>query len=289
MHLVQRRQGRDLLPEWPERGGLRPALCLPLLVVLLGEKWLAVDLLGEAYNWIDFRFEDPAVADAAYRLWTAFALLGAALALLWVLRQTWHRIGSATTGDRFLRAALDGSLAIAGAAVVIVALGFAGGGRFGVPGATAGTGLAIAAQLVRPAAEELFFRGLIQRTLVRLLAEAGLGEGRLPRLLAIVSISVGFSLEHIDPSLPLEQNLRALFFVFVVSSALGALLEASTNLYLVMLAHAAFNLGTAGLIPLPVDAEGAALLPPALFGGLVMIGLFVAVTLRHRAQLQRSA
>lgn len=285
MHLVQRRQDRDLFPHLERRRGLRPALTLPLLVVLLGEKWMSVELLESAYNWIDLAFRDPAMADAIYRLWTGMTLLGTALILLWVLRQCRHRITRLVTFERMKRALVLVPIALAGMGLLLLGLkALASQGQWSLAELPGKVFLAAwASQLVRAASEELFYRGLLQTSLIRLFTEAGMGEGRLPRLLAIGGISVGFSLEHYNPASSPAENLGPLLFVFTMSCALGALLEVSRNLYLVIAAHAVLNLCLFGLLPLPISGSGVLLLKPALVGAIFMLFIYTSVALRHRS------
>ena len=104
----------------------------------------------------------------------------------------------------------------------------------------------------------------------------------MPRALAIGAVSVGFTLEHYDPSASLETNLRALLFVFAMSCALGALLEASRNLYAVIACHGVLNLCLARVLPLPVGLEGTPILPASLAGTIFMFGVFAAVVIEHQ-------
>ncbi len=283
MHLVERSERRDLFPPPEGRGGLTPALAIPLLVLLLGEKWFSVDLLDRAYDWIDIAVKDPLLADATYRLWTGLTLLGTALGLSWVLRQSWHRIVRLVTRRRLAQATWLTAVSMIGMALLLTSIALVAHSRnWIVLHAPAPTLLTAAiAQMTRAASEELFYRGLLQTALIRLLAEAGLGEGRIARLSAILAVSTGFSLEHYDPAATLENNLHALLFVFVISAALGALLEVAHNLYVVVASHAVINLCLAGLLPLPATENGEALLRPAIAGTVFMILVFTLVALRH--------
>ena len=281
LHLVQRRDGRDLFPEAPAHRGLRPGLAIPLLAVLLSEKWISVDVLGSAYRWIDATFQDPEAADAMYRTWTALALLGVSFGALWVLRQSAHRLARLAEGRRLLFA-----LSTAAGATLLTAAGlwalarFAGGNPAWQP-APQPLLLIGGAQLFRAVAEEFFFRGVVQTGLVRLLAETGLGEGRLPRLLAIAAVSSGFALEHYDPSLGPGTNLRTLLYVFAMSSVFGAMLEVARNLYLPMAAHAVVNLLVSGVWPIPLAGDGTALVTPNFAATCWLVLVFGVIVIGH--------
>lgn len=289
LHVVGRRRGADQLPAPDRRRGITLAMLLPLLVVLLGEKWVASELLASAYDWIPGATRDVAQADAAFRLWTALALLGCSLAGVWVMRQIGHRLRGVLAPEKVLPGLALLAAATAVPAVLLAAL------HLGLPGSqlvaarpwSATLALACAAQIVRGCAEELYFRGLLQTGAARLLAQTPLGDSRLSRLGAIALVSVGFTIEHFDPASADQTILRQIVFVFGVSCALGTLLAASRNLYLVAGAHVAVNLAVGHLIPLPADRRGQPLIDGDVVAVLVLIGCFVGVTLAHRRRGNR--
>jgi membrane protease YdiL (CAAX protease family) len=283
LDLRNRRRGLDLWrdPSRPDEPTV--AQLLPLVVVLLGEKWITSDLLAGAFDWIGPHSGDPRMADALYRLWSGFGLLGAALALLPVLRQVYPRLAVFLTGERFASALRLALVAWAVTTALVFASGWFAGAHLGVPAAAPGLlAAAIGAQVVRGIAEELFYRGMLQNALVMILKRLGLEEHRLGRLTAIGAISVSFTLEHVDPAAGLRRNLGALAFVFAMSVLLGLLLEASRNLYLVMVAHIALNLVLANLLPTFVDATGRPVLPGAVSGAIFAFVLFAGVVAGHR-------
>jgi membrane protease YdiL (CAAX protease family) len=281
LHLAWRRRGDDHFPAPEERRGLTVGMLLPLIVVLLGEKWVSNELLDDAYAWIPVAAPGPFAADAIYRLWTGLALLGVGLIAIWIMRQIGHRLRTMLMGSRLVTAA--GLLAAAAALPGLLALAI----HLVVPGSELATAaplsgtllLAGGAQVVRATAEELYFRGLLQTGTARLLAQTPLGDGRAPRLAAIGLVSLAFTFEHLGGG---DAELRQLAFVFGVSCALGALLAASRNLYLVAGAHALINLIVAQLLPLPVDADGEPLLPANVLAVLMLIVAFAGVAILHR-------
>lgn len=283
LHLTHRRRGLDRVAVDGSGTGLSLAHVVPLLVAVFGEKWISIDVLDGAYDWIWQRVPDPAVADALYRAWTGLALLGTALALLPILRQVRPRIARYLAVARARRALLLGGVgAVATGGMLALLTGVAGAGWVYAPAAL---GLPAAAQIVRGTVEELFYRGLLQTALVRLLAQAGLPDRRTPRLAGIAVVSVAFALEHFNPALPLGLAVRRVMFVVAMSVALGTLLEVSRNLYLAMAAHVALNLLVIGAIPLPAAADGLPLLPPDVAGLFFIVTLFFGVVFAHRQRI----
>ncbi len=280
VHLAHRRRGADRL-DFPEPArGLALAGIVPLLIVLLAEKWVTTDLLVGAYDWIGAFIANPFLADATYRLWTALGLLGISLALLPLLRQVGPRLALYTTRARARVAARDVAAAALVTAALLALLRYGAGAgwsfRWGPLLAAAA-----AAQLARGVAEEFFYRGLLQTTLVRLLIQARLPDGRLPRLLGTATVSLGFALEHVDARLQPGAIAGLIVYVFVMSMLLGTLLEVSRNLYVTMAAHAAHNLVVVGAVPLPCGAEGQLLILPNVVGLVFFTALFSAVVIAH--------
>lgn len=280
-HLVQRAQKRDLYPP-RQTGGVGVAHVVPLLAVLVAEKWTSGEALEGVYRLVDRWQTSAARQDALVRLIGGAALLLLALALVTLLRPTLRRLRRSLTRARLIEAFWLTVPALVVAASPLLLVELLTDAPLGVSVPRNALGLTIAAQITRGVGEELFFRGVLQITVVGLLLLAGMPEGRLPRIIGIVIVSLGFAVEHLDPSADLRQGASALLFVFLISCMLGALLESSRNLYLAMIAHAGVNLCVAELVPMPRDVEGAVLLPGSVVALLLLIALFTAVTLRHR-------
>lgn len=283
LHLAWRPKGLDLWSDPPRPFEPTLAQLLPIVVVLLGEKWITGDLLRGAYEWIWAGARGPRLDDALYRLWSGLGLLGAALVLLPVLRQAYPRLAVYTSRTRLTTAVGLGLIAWAVTTFCVLAAGVITGAQLGLPAAApAVLAAAVTAQGVRGIAEELFYRGMLQTALVRVLVRAGLPERRLARLTAIGAISVSFTLEHIDPTLSLRGNLRSLLFVFAMSATLGVLLEVSRNLYLVMVTHTALNLVLGNLLPTFIDATGRPVLPGAASGAIFVFVVLAGIVISHR-------
>jgi membrane protease YdiL (CAAX protease family) len=211
-------------------------------------------------------------------------MAGTALALHRVLRQSARKIERLVVPRRVTETIIVFVPAAVGAALLVVALPvWIGGVRTGVRDVPLDTLALIGiAQVVRATAEEIFFRGLLQTALMRLLWQAGVPQGRVAAGIAVVVVSTGFALEHVDPGLALGEQLGSLVWVFSMSVLLGVLLEASRNLYLVIAAHALVNLVLAGVVPMPLSPEGRLLIDPEAPALLALVFMFVGLVVSHR-------
>lgn len=283
-HLAGRRRGLDLLGPLTERPGLTLARTLPLLVAAVGEKWLSVELLATAYDWIEGYVASVEMADSVYRLFSGLSLLAISLVFLWVLRQSRRRIRRLTKPWRLLEAI--GLLGIAAAVTALLVVGVAvsvGPLKFGIRNVTTSVLLvAVAAQIVRAISEELFFRGLLQTTLSRLLELAGMPAGRPAQVTSIFLVSVGFTLEHYHAGPLVGEELRSSLYVFAMSCIFGALLVASRNLYLVIATHASINLVVGLLVPMPIASDLAPVLPPDIVAMWLVVLLFTGIAVAYR-------
>jgi membrane protease YdiL (CAAX protease family) len=283
-HVAGRRRGLDLLGPSAERPGLTLARTIPLLVAVVGEKWLSVELLANAYEWIEGYVSGVDMADSVYRLFSGLSLLAISLVFLWVLRQSRRRLRRLTTPWRLLEAiGLLGIAAVVTALLVVGVAASVGPLKFGIRNVTTSVlVVAIAAQIVRAVSEELFFRGLLQTTLSRLLELAGMPAGRPAQVTSILLVSIGFTLEHYHAGGPIDEALRSSLYVFAMSCIFGALLVASRNLYLVIAAHASINLVVGLLVPMPIASDLAPVLPPDIVAMWLVVLLFTGIAVAYR-------
>ncbi len=284
LHLVQRRRGLDLMPDIETGAGLSVGMIVPLLVVVVIEKWVSADVLPFAFDLLPSWGPTPKLADAAYRLASGLALGIVALAVYRIPRQVARKLEQRTLLSR-----LPAATGLVLGSAIVTGLLFAGlptllgGLQLAVAGPDTRTWSTMAAaQVVRGVTEELFFRGLLQTTLLRLLWQAGMSQGRLARVVAVGTVSLGFTIEHVDPSQPLARQASLLLWVFAMSCVFGVLLESSRNLWLVMAAHATVNLMVGGLLPVPVTAEGTLAVPPGVPATIFVMLLFVGIVVLHR-------
>ncbi|MFN7964181.1 MAG: CPBP family intramembrane glutamic endopeptidase [Acidobacteriota bacterium] len=277
------RQRRNGLATLPHRANPTVALAhlAPFVALLIGEKWITGQLLSPILNWIDGDVVAEPFRDSAYRAVSGAALLIAVLVLLPLLRSTARRVRRALTARRARQALLAGLVAAALTAIPVLAVELFTGAAIHAQLAPRFGFAAIGTQVLLGVAEELFFRGTLQISVVGLFLAAGMRRGRGPRLLGIGIVSVGFALEHIDPFQTPSTAAPALLYVFLMSGMLGALLETSRNLYLAMIGHVGLNLCIAELLPLPRDGQGVALLSGSVIGLFFVAALFGTVAVGH--------
>lgn len=287
-HFISRRKNADLISLTEPGGGLSLPMVIPLMCVIWGEKWLTGDAFSAWLDRIDFSSFSPPVADALFRLITGLGLMLAAVALLPLLRQIAPRLRHIAGGARFGQA-LSATLWGCGAVLLLVLPASVLGSLHWGIGIKTAWGPAVLAQCVRAVAEELFYRGMLQTTLVWLLIEAGLPDRRSPRIIGITAVSLGFALEHLTPGLALRQNLSILVFVLGMSAALGTLLETGRNLFLPILGHVAINLLLIGAWPQPLDATGVPAVSPAVAGVVFLVGMMFGIAWRHRRRRDSAA
>ncbi len=276
----QRRSG---LPPLPHRAAPQIALAhlVPLLALLIGEKWITGQLFSPLLEWIDATPLSETMHDCSYRAASGAALLFATLLLLPLLRSTSRRVRRSLTARRARQALFSGAVAAGLTALPVLAVELLTGAPIHAPLAPVVRAAAIGTQSLLGIAEELFFRGTLQISVIGLLLAAGMRQGRAPRVLGIGIVSIGFALEHIDPFQTPAAAAPALLYVFLMSGMLGALLETSRNLYLAMFAHVGLNLCVAELLPLPRDGAGVALLSGSVIGLFFVVALFGTVAVGH--------
>jgi len=278
-----RRDGKDLFPPLSGRRHLTIDQVLPLVFVLFLEKWITGPVLEPILDRLVAPLPDPRLADAAWRGLGALGLLAAAFAGAYVLRGAWPRIRSVMQPRRIPVAAVLLATGAGGAAVVVAGAGLLARARIGwLPRPAGLLAAVIASQVVRAVAEETWYRGVIQVTVVRLLQGAGFREGRGVRVAGILLVAGAFTLEHVDPSRPLPAQAGELVFVLSMGVLFGTLLEASRNLWLVGGVHALVNLVVALAFPLPITPEGIPVLAPGVLATLLVVLVFVGVVVDHR-------
>jgi len=280
--LALTRGQRTIAPEMA--GRLTLVATLPILIAIVSEKWISVELLEYAYDWTDEYFVDARLSDAIYRLWTGLSLLGVSLLLFFALRGLRRRARHVVTLSRLVPAlAIFGAAALLTMALAIGAALAVGPLRFGVSNVPASVlWVGIAAQVLRSAAEELYYRGILQTALRSLLVRAGVPAGRPAQVAAIAVVSAGFALEHFDSTIAPRIALGEALWVFAMSCALGAILETSRNLYLAILAHVSINLLLGLLIPLPMTEQLSPFPPPDIAVMWLFVLLFCGIAAWHR-------
>ncbi len=281
--LWARRDGRDLFTRLREPHRLTLPQALPLVFVLLLEKWTTGPLLEPIVERLVDGLPDPRLADAAFRGLTALGLLAAGMLGAAILRQSRGRIGAVMRPGRLPAALLLLVVSSVGTGLVAWGAGLFARAPWGwlprPPGVLAAV---TAAQVVRAFAEETWYRGVVQVTLIRLLLQAGIPEGRIARVLGILLVALAFTLEHLDPGAALAVQQGTLLWVLAMGTLLGTLLEVSRNLWLVAGVHALVNLLVALVLPLPITPDGVPVLPAGVLATILVFLVFAGVVAHHR-------
>jgi len=145
--------------------------------------------------------------------------------------------------------------------------------QLSMPPVIAVTAMLILGQAVIALGEEIFYRGILQGEVSRILVKAGVENPRNRRMLALGTVSVLFALEHVGPGMTREMFLATLLYAFCMSLLFGFLFELTGNLAVCSLAHFFNNLIVLGLGPM-VWIPG----PLAAFGDGVYLMAFLTVT-----------
>ena len=281
--LWARRDGRDRFTPLREPHRLTLPQVLPLVFVLLLEKWVTGPVLEPRLDRLVARLDDPRLADAAFRGLGALGLLAVGLFGAFVLRQAWPRIRAVMHPGRLPAALLFLGLSVAGTGLVAWGTGVLVDAPWGWLPRPPRLLLAVTlAQVARGLAEETWYRGILQVTVVRLLLQAGLPEGRAVRVAGILLVAGAFTLEHLDPGRTLAAQQGELVWVLAMGTLLGTLLEVSRNLWLVAGVHALVNLLVALVFPLPITPDGAPILPPGVLATILVFLAFAGVVAAHR-------
>ncbi len=281
--LWARREGRDRFTSLRAPHRLTLPQVLPLVFVLLLEKWVTGPVLEPILDRLVAAFPDPRLADAAFRGLSALGLLAVGLFGAFVLRQSWARIHAVMRPGRLPAAFLLLAASVAGTGLVAWSAALLAGAPWGwLPRPPALLATVTLAQVARGLAEETWYRGIVQVTVIRLLLQAGFPEGRAVRVTGILLVSGAFTLEHLAPARTLAAQQGELLWVLAMGTLLGTLLEVSRNLWLVAGVHALVNLLVALVLPLPITPDGAPVLPPGVLATILVFLAFAGVVASHR-------
>lgn len=283
----QQRRGRAPLTHRAQPSAAFEHL-VPWLALLVAEKWLTGPAAAPLFDRLDLWFAPAPSRDAALRACSGAVLLVATLLLLPLVRSTTRRMRRSLTWQRLKQGLVIAMLATVVVGLPLGALAWGVGAEITLD-TTPTARWAALAQVVLAIAEEVFYRGTLQISVIGLLLAAGCSPGRWPRLLGIGVVSVGFALEHVTPTASPDLALRSLLYVLLMSVMLGTLLESSRNLYLAMVAHAGINLGLVELIPLPRLEDGTPLLSGATIGLLWIVAVFGCVAIEHTFRARQRA
>jgi len=257
--------------------GIRLGSLIPILLMLLIEKWASLAAYEPLFLLVAPRDASPDLLDAQFR---AFAGVGLILVCLLVsrfsiptARKTWRRARPA----RFPPAALGALLVLGGTYLL---LGFfswslGAGLRLSWPSPSGLLLWVLVGQALLAFAEELYYRGLLMSEMERLAPRLGARNAAVRRWCALLFTSVLFGMEHIHMQMPRDQLVRQLVFTVCLGTLFGLLVMVSANLHFSAGVHAWINWLLLGAAPYFVDASGKPALPPGTYIGLALILAFV--------------
>jgi membrane protease YdiL (CAAX protease family) len=259
----------------PGRTRMHPADLVPMTLAVLGT--------GFALNWARPFIEawtDPDVvssrlAGPLYRLGMGGVMLFAIAALLLVprFRRRLRKFASA----RRLRSGLFFTVSVAAVAyAILLGVAWLAAGKESIQLEVplllpAGVALLVG-QIVIAVAEEIFYRGILQREVMRLFGKAGMERQRDCRLAAMMAVSALFAMHHVGPGMTSEAFVAIAMYAFAMSMLFGFLFDLTGNLAVCSLAHLFNNMMVLRLGPF-VAAGGRT----AVFGDVVYIAAFLLV------------
>jgi membrane protease YdiL (CAAX protease family) len=212
-----------------------------------------------------------------HRLGMGGALLAALAALLVLVPRFRRRLRECAAANR-LRSGLYFTVAVLLVVYgILVWVGVLVAGpdqvQLSLPPVLSVTVMLILGQAIIALGEEIFYRGILQGEVSRMLVKAGMENPRNRRMLAIGTVSLLFSLEHVGPGMSREMFVATFLYAFCMSLLFGFLFELTGNLAVCSLAHFFNNLIVMGLGPV-VSLPG----PLAAFGDGVYLMAFLSIT-----------
>jgi membrane protease YdiL (CAAX protease family) len=273
--------------------GVRLGSLTPLLLMLLGEKWLSLTLYGPLFDRVASENLGPADLDARFRAFAGVGLLFFVVLVAFFSsptgRKTWRR----ARPTRWPEAAVAATLTLVAVYGLLGGLGWVLGGTLYLEWPAVSNLLlwVLVGQAVLALSEELYYRGLLMSEVERLTPRLGARRPALRRWLALTATSLLFGMEHLSLNPTWEQIGRQLVFTVSLGLLLGLLVMVSGNLHLAAAFHAWINWLLLGAAPHFVTAAGTPALPAGTYIGLSMILAFVAAfgirRLRRRHRLAR--
>jgi hypothetical protein len=257
--------------------GVRLGSLMPLLLMLLIEKWVSLGLYDPLFHWIVPPTVPPELADAQYRTMAGAGLLAVCLLLARLSaptrRKTWRRVRP----GRWPRAAVEVTAVVVGTYALLGGLAWALGGplKLSWPEPTPLLGWVVGGQAVLALGEELYYRGLLLCEFERLAPRLGIRSAVGRRWISVGATSVLFAMEHMDLSQPWSAALRQFVFTACLGALFGLLVAVSANLHLTAGIHAWINWLLLGAAPHFVNASGEPALPAGTYIGLTLILAFL--------------
>ena len=271
--LVSAREGRQPDGMGP---GVRLGAVLPLMLMLLIEKWFSLSVYPLLFLSAISRKLDPRFLDMIYRAFAGVGLILVCIIVGCLSQPTMRKVLRRARPVRWPIAALGCLLVVGGCYAVLGGLAWLLDGdlRLALPRANALLFWVIGGQAVLAFAEELYYRGVLLGELERLVPQLGVRSAAARRWVALLFSSILFGLEHLTLGPPWGRPLRELAFAVSLGLLFGILIMVSTNLHFVAGIHAWINWLLLGAAPILVDSTGRPALPPGTYIGLTLILAF---------------
>jgi len=269
--------------------GVRMGSITPLLLMLLGEKWISLTLYNPAFYWIGGGDDPLPLADAHYRAFSGAGLLAAVLLLARFATPTARQVWKRARLGLWWWAAAGTATAVLSTYAVLGGLAAATGGEpwLAWPTVDALFGWTIVGQGLRAFAEEAYFRGLLLFELLRLAPRLGLRSLVARRWTALLLTSMLFGMEHVAVGPSFDVAIRELVFTISLGLLLGIVVVVGSNLHYAAGLHAWINWLLLGAVPRFLDPAGESLLPPGTYIGISMALGFVVLFLTVGAGSRR--
>jgi len=271
--------------------GVRLGSVIPIMLMLLIEKWVSLAAYDPIFRWIAPQTAAPELLDAQFR---AFAGVGLILVCLLVsrfsipaARKTWRR----ARPSRFPIAALGVLLAVGGTylALGVLAWSLGGGLRLDWPEPQPLLIWIVGGQCLLAFAEEVYYRGLLMSETERLAPRLGARNAATRRWAALLVTSILFGMEHVQFELSWLAIARQMTFVICLGTLFGLLVMVSANLHFGAGVHAWINCLLLGAAPCFVDGTGRPALPSGTYIGLTLILAFILSYVYHRLRHRHQA
>ncbi len=268
---------RRRVEERASRPGVRLLDLAPLAVAVLGVQIVIENAWRLLAGWTASPPVPPSLSAPLHRLGMGGALLVALAVLLLLVPRFRMRLWEYASMDR-LRSGLYFTVAVLVVVyAVLLWIGLLVAGpkqiHLDVPPIFPLTAMLILGQAVIALGEEIFYRGMLQGEVSRVLVKAGLQNPRHRRLIALGAVSVLFALQHVGPGMAMGTFVATFLYAFCMSLLFGFLFELTGNLAVCALAHFFNNLVVLGLGP-AVTLPGSV----AAFGDGVYLTSFLVMT-----------
>ncbi len=270
------------------RPGIRLGSITPLLLMLLGEKWVSIALFNPLFYFIAPKSASPELLDAYYRAFSGAGLLAVVLLLARFSLPTGRKVWQRSRFALWPWAAGGTAVAVLGTYAALGGLDAALGARPTLlwPETDPLTVWTLVGQALRAFAEETYYRGLLLFEVLRLAPRLGLRSGPARRWVALILTSVLFGMEHVTVGTTLDLAVRQLVFTVSLGLLLGIIVLVGRNLHYSAGLHAWINWLLLGAVPRFVDPSGVSILPPGTYIGVSMalgfVVLFTAAGRRRR-------